>query len=284
MSSPGVVALRVILGLSGAFGLLGSIIFVIRRKEKLDSQASRMVFYIVISDFVAYTTWLINNITGGAYCPLFGLLDLLGILTGCFWMLGIGYYSCMTMWMKEVPRERWFHVVCWGIPTALCVGMLAAGRMYLQPPPIVCWIEPGLPLLFLQTIPTFVCVVGNMVFMGIIILQIQKNKKMFSWSLVNDRSTKALMRLFLMQICFLIYSVGIILRFAAPSSVGLQVALCIQGSRGIINALTANLDSIAKVIGKLTGYCIPPEDEKPKTGSHEDKRSGSTNNSISIEM
>jgi len=268
---PVFATLNTILVLSWTGAFLNCLVLIFGRGEKLfgqENSPTRMILYLSISDIIGSLTWFVGNFLDS--CPTVAALSCFGFLSAAFWTCAIGFYLCCLVKGRDPPHEAYNHAVCWGIPLILIVCQLALNGYVDFPPPEGCWIANDWQMQLFFEIPQFLCLFLTLTFLSVVIYNIQQNKEIFKWSgkESNKQQTMAQRRLFFMQLCFLVYSLGYLFQIVSGANYQLfTVGECLGAFQGLLNAILTNERRIVDLFERMFRGRTPKSDPTETTHS-----------------
>jgi len=155
----------------------------------------------------------------------------------------------------QPPSEFIFYLVAYGIPAMLQVVLLSMRLYRVYPAPQSCWVEYGTFQIAFASGPELVAVAINSICLFAMVYKMRLSAK--RWGIKSQHKG-----LFLVQICFLLTTVGAILECVPNGGKTIYtVAVCFGALQGFFNSLAmkqkALLQFLVKVKAKIH-YPTPP--------------------------
>jgi len=231
---------QTVLGCCSIFCALANCCFLATRKKFNSNVTIRVIFVVSLCDFIAFSSWIIQLYA--IYCPLTGILIYFGLLSSWVWTCVISFQLWQIGLLKQLTSERNLHIACWSISLLFSIIVLSSRTMFVDIG--FCWVWDPVPFGLLVTLPNGSVILWNMFFFGKLIFHFEEVKR-----IVKSEGYKQYQRaLLIMEVCFLIYSIIIVLTWFGGFAGVFGIHLLLL--QGVLNALASHETKMQKKLQK----------------------------------
>jgi len=252
------ILMNVCNAISGLAALCNCIYLVGTRKKNLDTVSGRLILYLCFADSVASLFYsVILTVDEKTFLPTMACtfsvyMNIAFYHSSSLWTCMIGVHLWRAVKGKKEIEENIYHIICWGIPLIGMLIPIIAGQIG----EVIgegCFLKElwSITVFYYSPRMFFFCFV--FVTIGLVLLEIGKLRKIFSWSNQNSRKHTARRRLFMIQIWVVPCTIATIILFFIPYSSWVSfVCLYINALQGLANVLSTGEK---KIILAVTNLC-----------------------------
>jgi len=185
-------------------------------------------------------------------CILVGYVDIASWHSSSLWACVIGVHLWRAVKGKREIEERYYHIVCWGIPLLFMIipiglgeiGLLLGHACYLRTTWSSDVFANGPRVLFFGFV---------FLTMGWVLLEMRKLRKVFAWSNNNTQKYTARRKLLLMMASFIPCAFGtVLILIVTPNTWIYFVGIYLQDFQGLANVLSTKERQIISAVSKLS--------------------------------